>query len=504
MASWADATLDAFNGDLVALWELDESAGLPRDSISGLDAEQAVGETSIAYSVAGISGTAIRLLGDSYFVTGVGAGLPAGDFTVAAWLLKTQSVCGVIAFNVGDAPGLTVLPTAVRWSNGLGVIAAATGLTQVGTWHHVAVVRESGTYAIYLDGSPLSASGTDSQTLAGSQVAIGISVEGAANATLDQVAVWDAALSAAAIAALYNSGAGRRYLDAGFAVLARMQRAAGVRVRHATRVRRIGHPSQFASPPPDPIPALLSLRMVPGVRIRHRRRVIRTAPRMMDFVLRQAQIRGRSRVFNPAAYRFYRSNSGPPAETDSPYATSATLPATPADTYADGTWYLSVSYYNGILDSGFLPIGPQGQTYRVLTISGGAQTGNPPAAPMDVRLVARPAGVVRVLAVYHEAGADRADAWALAYTVDGSEPPADTPSITQTLTGLGLEIFDYALPAQADGTTVKVRLQVRRNDGTDLSPVWVYSDSTVLTIEADADGPTAPLAGDALSEGAEG
>jgi hypothetical protein len=56
--------------------------------------------------------------------------------------------------------------------------------------------------------------------------------------------------------------------------------------------------------------------------------------------------------------------------------------------------------------------------------------------------------------------------------------------------GTGLVVLEYDLPGQANGTTVKVRLQTRRND----SGTWRYSEnSTVLTAIADASVPSAPL-----------
>ena len=211
--------------------------------------------------------------------------------------------------------------------------------------------------------------------------------------------------------------------------------------------------------------------------------------------------RGQYRIFNAAEYRFYRSNSAPPAEDDSPFATNATLPHEPADVYADGTWYLSVSYFNGVLDSGFLPLGLAGETYLRLDIASGTETGSPPYAPQDVRLEASAGGVVRVRGLYFQTGDDRADEWAIAYTFDGSTPAEDTPDYTADLDGeFVLSLLEYDLAAQSHGATVKVRVQVRRNDGTEESPNWVYSEgSTVLTTTADATGPTAPTGGDAWS-----
>ena len=200
--------------------------------------------------------------------------------------------------------------------------------------------------------------------------------------------------------------------------------------------------------------------------------------------------RGLYRVFNAAEYRFYRDNSAPPAEDDSPFATNATLPHTPVNTYADGTWYLSVSYFNGVIDSGFLPIGPHGETYLRLDLASGAEATSPPAAPMDWRLELRGGGVVAVVGAYFETGSgtDRAGQWAIAYTTDGSTPSADNPDATVVMAG-GLAVLDYELPAQSEGTTVKVRLQTRRDDG-----AWTYSEgSTVETTTAAAAGPTAAL-----------
>lgn len=228
-----------------------------------------------------------------------------------------------------------------------------------------------------------------------------------------------------------------------------------------------------------------------------RRRVRRARSRILDGAMRvpfRSAARGKYRVFNSAEYRFYRSNSAPPVEGDAPFATNATLPHEPADTYADGAWYLSVSYFDGIYDSGFLPLGAMGETCLRLDLAAGVETTSPPAGPLHWSLQNAGGGVVRVVALYVQAGAERADQWAFSYTVNGSTPATDTPDVTQDMPADGLAIFSYDLPAQANGTTVKVRLQTRRLDA-----VYVYSeDSEVRTAAADAAGPTTVQA---LAEG---
>jgi hypothetical protein len=199
------------------------------------------------------------------------------------------------------------------------------------------------------------------------------------------------------------------------------------------------------------------------------------------------------RIFNAAVYRFYKSLTGPPLETDSPFATNPTLAGfSPANTFGNGTHYLSVSYFNGVLDSGFYPIGPNGETYLRLDVATGAQVLTPPNAPAQVQLVRTAGGIIRVQAVYSQAGSLRATEWAITYTTNGSTPgtpPAVSPTATVAMPSGGTEILDYALPAQADLVTVKVRVQSRRND----SGTWRYSEgSTVLTAIADSLGPSVP------------
>ena len=205
-----------------------------------------------------------------------------------------------------------------------------------------------------------------------------------------------------------------------------------------------------------------------------------------------ADARGKYRIFNDAGYRFYRSDTAPPAEGSEPFATNATLPYTPDDVYADGTWYLACSYFNGVLDSGFLPIGPNGETYLRIDITDGDEIDSPPNAPNHWRLIQRPAGVVRVSGVYFQVGDLRATQWAIAYTTNGAAPATDDPDLTKAMPATGLCHLQYSLPAQAHETVVKVRLQTRRQDG----ETWYYSeDSTVETITVDMVGPTVPLAG---------
>ncbi len=212
----------------------------------------------------------------------------------------------------------------------------------------------------------------------------------------------------------------------------------------------------------------------------------------IDFRRRQATHRGKFRVFNDSEYRFFRSNVAPPEESDTPFATNSTLPHEPADTYADGTWFLSVSFFNGVLDSGFLPLGERGETYLRLDLSGGLEVGNPPDGPLEWRIENRAGGIVRVHAVLMQFGTLRPDTWSIGFTTNGSDPAEDVATETVAIVSQSLVVLSHDLPAQSNGTTVKVRLQTRRTT--------IYSDDSIIkTLTADAIGPGAPLHGDSWS-----
>ena len=212
------------------------------------------------------------------------------------------------------------------------------------------------------------------------------------------------------------------------------------------------------------------------------------------------EARGLCRVFNAAQYRVYRTgpyvsawppgNEGdPPAEGDTPWDTCSALPYSPAGTFSDGVWFLAMSYFNGVIDSGFYPIGPAGEPYLRLELSGGVEVGLPPQEPTwSVEAIA--GDKIRVCAWYAETGSDRADEWALQVKMDGApSDPVTDPPVTATITGDGVTAWVYESDALV-GTTAYARLMVRRNDGTAEVPVWVYSPGTVKTVAIDTTGVT--------------
>lgn len=196
-----------------------------------------------------------------------------------------------------------------------------------------------------------------------------------------------------------------------------------------------------------------------------------------------AELRGAWRIFAAATYRLYRRLGSPPEPGDTPWATSATLPTTPGDTFADGTWYLAVSYYNGVLDSGFLPIGPRGEPYRILVVDTAAEAPAPPQPPVDVRLEQRGGGVVRVTALYAEVGPNRADQWVVAW---GGGPVVWANTAVVAMPASGLAILEFDISGLADAEVLNLLVTTQRSGDSAVSV-----NTAVLTVTVDASGPSA-------------
>lgn len=262
--------------------------------------------------------------------------------------------------------------------------------------------------------------------------------------------------------------------------------------------------------PPFPWPsAALSAALVRGRRVRIEEREglgrgarARLPFRPVDYGTRTSTDRGLYRIFETAQYRFYRTNDGsiPDPSTDTPFETSSSLPATLSTVFGDGVWHVAATYHNGIHESDLLPLGLNGETYIRLEVSGGAELPNPPKAPNQVTLEQRAGGVVAVIANYDEdfSSGLRADTWVISATYDGSTPPEDpgTPAAEVAITpsSHGVSMLEEELPAQVHGTTIKVRVQVRRVADGSGGPYW-SEGSAVLETTADAQGPSAPAGG---------
>lgn len=202
-------------------------------------------------------------------------------------------------------------------------------------------------------------------------------------------------------------------------------------------------------------------------------------------------------VIEGEAHVLFYWGTSPPDENSAADAEQSDFPYTTDDTFTDGTYYFAARVTNGLYTSPFIPVGPNEETYLRIDLSSGTETEEPPGNPKVAKLIVCSGGVVKVVVAYFQVNSTvRADQICITATYDGTDPAEDTPDYTIDIPAHGPVMKTYDLPAQSHGTTVKARVQMRRNDGTSESPNYIYSDTDsddILTAAADAQGPSAPM-----------
>ncbi|MBE3134160.1 MAG: hypothetical protein IMZ55_11840, partial [Acidobacteria bacterium] len=410
-----------------------------------------------------------------------------GNSTSYGRFFGTNDITDYGAARTAPAPNYTLL-----WRTaGSADVNSANGAAPFGAWLHLLFVYKRNSNPgkwIYVNGASAGSGAAANLALPSTANDLVIGNVAAGTTTVDGIQenfrLWRSAAPCGNLAAYAkftyaNVTAADNELTWGDAVI--LPRLAGP-IRAARKPRRLPvvpilfHPSTFNPHPFRPRSGLIS----PAT--------FRTRYRLDG--------RGKYRVFAAAEYRFY-GGPAPPVEGDAPLATAATLFWQYLDgDWLDGTYYIAVSYFNGLLDSGFLPIGPAGEPYTTLTIDAeGLLAESPPAQPLDWRVEQRAGGIVAIVGVYAETGLLAATEWCITYTTDGSTPAVDTPTATVAMiVGDAIQGLEYDLPAGVDLQVVKIRIQTRRPGA--VPATWVYSQgSTVLSHTIDLRGPTMPLVG---------
>lgn len=165
--------------------------------------------------------TAVTLDGTSQYVTVPDAAtLDVGDvFTVEAWIKRgslgtTQTVLtkvGHFRFWFIAAGTFPADSFRLTTANGGPIVTSTVTVSDTTTWHHVVATKDGPTVKLYLDGVDVTGTVTDS-TLTNSTGAfqVGASVSGTSfwDGSIDEVAMYPTALSAARVLAHYEEGLG--------------------------------------------------------------------------------------------------------------------------------------------------------------------------------------------------------------------------------------------------------------------------------------------------------
>ncbi|WP_445474203.1 disaggregatase related repeat-containing protein [Methanococcoides methylutens] len=214
-------TLTPFDKNLIADWKFDENTGTIAVDSSGNNNDGTISGATWTQGIAGNAALSFDGV-DDYVDAGNGASLnnPGNQITMEAWVYPTSlSESYIISKHPGDTvtSGYNLLITQNKFYFRLGdgttryQLVSPHGMS-TNTWYHVAAVYDGTSMKIYRNGTELSGSTPFSGNIGANSynVTIGKSVSGTSyswNGDIDDVKIYDRALSGEEILSHYNEGA---------------------------------------------------------------------------------------------------------------------------------------------------------------------------------------------------------------------------------------------------------------------------------------------------------
>lgn len=176
-------------------------------SFAGTTAPASGGGFSNTYSVS-FDGT------DDYATATLGSQVFDGDFAISFWFNADTAPAFASLIQSGSSSSYNDGFRIYRYSNtalafwkgqgGYSNIFGNIGTTATGSWHHIVVTRSGSTSTFYLNGSSID-TGTDSQSYTSTAFQMSFTTY-PFDGLMDEVALWDSALSASNVTSIYNSG----------------------------------------------------------------------------------------------------------------------------------------------------------------------------------------------------------------------------------------------------------------------------------------------------------
>lgn len=200
---------------LQAYWKFDETSGSTAADASGNGHTATwAGTLGSQWAAAKINNGA-SLNGTDNFLTFTPPANIGNAFTLAGWCFVHGAVSGnqyMIALGANDVNEITIFNSHIRvvTNPSTGFIMDSVFTVTVDTWFHVAFAWDGTTMSLYVNGS-LDSSHASTSNAADATSYIGEYAAGPGhfyNGKIDELGIWNIALSQANITALYNSGAG--------------------------------------------------------------------------------------------------------------------------------------------------------------------------------------------------------------------------------------------------------------------------------------------------------
>ena len=224
---WAEWT-ESLNTDLTSYYKLDESSGTVIDNVSSNNGANngaqagVTGQINTAYDIDANEGISIAGAGTSPFDF-------TGDFSVSLWVKPNsfggaQNMLGNNVLGAGNGGWiLAMLNTGQVYfqenragSPNYPQTRSSTTLS-TGSYQHVVMVKTGTSPKLYIGGTEVSYSIQDthdsSVTSSNTQFQIGSTNDADEDLAIDEIGLWDRALTTSEITQLYNGGAGISWTD---------------------------------------------------------------------------------------------------------------------------------------------------------------------------------------------------------------------------------------------------------------------------------------------------
>lgn len=214
---------------LVSYYRFEETSGILYDAIGGVNSSST---SNLTYNQTGKNGKCIKLVKASsskvIFANNAKQNFGTGDFTISQWInLTTLGNWGgyYAKKNSADTYGYGLTTNSSNqfefsvFSNGYnlpqGITMRSAAVSNSGVWYHVVCVREQNYLKIYLNTTMTS----QAMAAVNCDVAIDATIgtyrspdnNNYSNGMVDEIAIWNRALTAAEVTTIYNSGAGLFY-----------------------------------------------------------------------------------------------------------------------------------------------------------------------------------------------------------------------------------------------------------------------------------------------------
>ncbi len=210
----------------ISYWKMDEGSGNIADSI-GSNTFVPTGTTSTTGKIS----SARSFNGSSDYLSvsnTTNFNFSTGDFTLSAWIKPNASAGSILSnLNCPSTNGCNYFMFNYQTDTTLRINTYQAGVGErdlnvtvsslIGAWHHVVAIRSNGYVSLYLDGSLIGTPATSTQdisngnnTLFSGRMYNGVWVY-PFNGLIDEVGIWNRALSTSQITSLYNSGNGQTH-----------------------------------------------------------------------------------------------------------------------------------------------------------------------------------------------------------------------------------------------------------------------------------------------------